>query len=211
MIQFQNVTKRYEETGATVLEHFNEEISDGEFILLTGESGAGKSTFIHLLIREIMPTKGRIYVDGQDIMKLGRRQIPCYRRKIGVVFQEFRLVRDMTIYENMKAAQAAMGGRAMGARIASLFSLMGLTGLYRRYPAELSGGQQQKVCLARALLNDPHLLLADEPTGNLDPASSGEMMRLFDFIHQQGVTVVVATHDREAAKGLPYREIRLKK
>jgi len=211
MIQFQDVTKRYEEGGAAVLEHYSEKISDGEFILLTGESGAGKSTFIRLLLREAVPTKGRIYVDGQDIMKLGRRQIPYYRRRIGVVFQEFRLVRDMTVYENMRAAQAAMGGRAMGARIASLFSLMGLTDLYRRYPAELSGGQQQKACLARALLNDPRLLLADEPTGNLDPASSGEMMRLFDFIHRQGVTVVVATHDREAAKGLSYREIRLEK
>ena len=154
---------------------------------------------------------GQVFVDGQDLSLLKRGQIPTYRRKLGVVFQDHRLIPDRSAYENVKLARLVAGGRSRDTdqMICSLFSLFGITDLYKRYPDEMSGGQQQKVCLARAVMNYPRYLLADEPTGNLDPESSREIMKFFELVHRQGTTVIVVTHDLEAADGLACRRIEL--
>lgn len=209
MIQFEEVTKWYEATNTLVFDRFSTVIQKGEFVLLTGESGVGKTTFIKLLLKETEVNSGRIRVLDQDISAMPQREIPYYRRKLGVVFQEFYLVQDETAYENVELARLIMGDRKKRNRtvITSLFSLLGITHLFKKYPRELSGGEQQKVCLARALVNYPSILLADEPTGNLSPGESRELMKLFDLVHRQGITVVVATHDKSSAEGLEYREI----
>lgn len=211
MIRFEHVTKRYEETDTTVFEDLDLTIERGEFILLTGKSGSGKSTLIRLLLRDTDVSKGRILVFGQDISRLSSGEIPFYRRKIGTVFQEPGLMEDRTVYENVEIARLIAGGRKKDNRkvITALFSLLGITDLYKRYPAQLSGGERQKVCLARALVNYPSILLADEPTGNLSGEESREIMQLFSLIHRQGITVITATHDRKEADGLPFREIAL--
>lgn len=213
MIQFKNMTKCYEDTDTLVFENFNELIEDGEFILLTGESGAGKSTLLKLLLKETEISGGQILMDGRKLTEIAQKEIPYFRREIGVVFQDFKLIPNLTVYKNVEMAQLVTGGRGRdaGKRIVSILSLLGIDKLHKRYPEELSGGQKQKVCLARALVNHPRLLLADEPTGNLDNEASLEMMKLFELIHKQGTTVIVATHDLEAAEGLPYREIPIEK
>lgn len=211
MIRFEQVTKWYEATDTLVFNDFNTVIQKGEFVLLTGETGVGKTTFIKLLLKETEVSSGRIRVLDQDVSAMTPKEIPYYRRKLGVVFQEFSLIRDKTAYENVEIARLLMGGNKKSNRtvIASLFSLLGITHLFKKYPYELSGGEQQKVCLARALVNYPAILLADEPTGNLSPGESRELMRLFDLAHRQGITVVVATHDKGSAEGLKYRELML--
>lgn len=211
MIRFEDVSARYREEQEMVFTHLNETIEDGEFVLVTGESGVGKSTFIRLLLRELLPVEGRVLVDGQDLAQLLQRQLPYYRRKLGVVFQDFRLIPGLNAYENVKLAGIVTGRRHKNTEqmICSLFSLLGITELYRRYPEEMSGGQQQKVCLARAMMNYPAYLLADEPTANLDPASSRELMRFLELINRQGITVIAVTHDMEAAEGLHCRQIQL--
>ncbi len=212
MIEFEQVFKRYETTGAQVFNGCSALIEKGEFVLLTGESGAGKTTFIRLILKETEPDGGRIRVMGQDLSTILPKQIPRYRRRLGVVFQEFYLIPDRTVYENVELARQIAGGSRKSSRtvIASLFSLLGIADLHRKYPRELSGGEKQKVCLARALVNYPSILLADEPTGNLSPAESEELMRLFALVHRQGITVVVATHDKRSAEGLACREMRLR-
>lgn len=211
MIQFEHVTKHYEGEKEPVLQDFCTMIEDGEFILLTGESGIGKSTCIRLLMKEISVTSGEIFVQGQRLGALSGRQIPFYRRRLGVVFQETYLIPEQTVYRNVELARLIVGGSRKENRtvITSLFRLLGITHLYNRYPEELSGGERQRVCLARALVNYPSVLLADEPTGNLSPAESRELMKLFELVHRQGITVIVATHDKENARGLAYREIAL--
>ena len=211
MIRFEDVSAGYGTGQEPVFTHFNAIIEDGEFVLVTGESGVGKSTFVRLLLRELMPLAGQVFVDGQDLSLLKRGQIPLYRRKLGVVFQDHRLIPDRSAYENVKLARLVAGGgsRDTDQMICSLFSLFGITDLYKRYPDEMSGGQQQKVCLARAVMNYPRYLLADEPTGNLDPESSREIMKFFELVHRQGTTVIVVTHDLEAAEGLACRRIEL--
>ena len=196
MIRFVDVSAGYGTEQEPVFAHFNETIEEGEFVLVTGESGVGKSTFVRLLLCELLPKRG---------------QIPAYRRKLGVVFQDHRLIPDRSAYENVKLARLVAGGRSRDTdqMICSLFSLFGITELYKRYPNEMSGGQQQKVCLARAVMNYPRYLLADEPTGNLDPESSREIMKFFELVHRQGTTVIVVTHDLEAADGLACRRIEL--
>lgn len=212
MIRFMDVSAQYTEAREAVFEHWNETVGDGEFVLVTGESGAGKSTLVKLLLRELTPAAGRILVDGQDIAGLTRKQLPHYRRQFGVVFQDFRLIPRLNAYENVRLARVAAGGRERDAdqMICSLFSLLGIEQLHKRYPAELSGGQQQKVCLARAMINHPKYLLADEPTGNLDPAAAREIMVFLELVKRQGTTVIAVTHDPAAAQGLDFREIRLK-
>lgn len=212
MIQFEQVTKRYEATDTLVFDHFSTLIQKGEFVLLTGKSGVGKSTFIKLLLKETEPNSGSIRVLDQDIVAMPQREIPYYRRKLGIVFQEFYLIPDRTVYENVEIARLILGGSKKDCRtvITSLFSLLGITHLFKKYPRELSGGEQQKVCLARALVNYPSILLADEPTGNLSPGESRELMKLLELVHLQGITVVVATHDKDSAESLEYREIMLK-
>ena len=211
MIRFEQVTKWYEGSDTLVFDHFNTVVQKGEFVLLTGETGIGKTTFINLLLKETEVSSGRIRVLDQDVSAMTPKELPYYRRKLGVVFQNFSLIQDITAYENVEIARLLMGGNKKSNRtvITSLFSLLGITHLFKKYPRELSGGEQQKVCLARALVNYPAILLADEPTGNLSPGESRELMRLFDLAHRQGITVVVATHDKSSAEGLEYREIML--
>ncbi len=211
MIQFVHVTKQYEGEPEPVLQDFCAVIEDGEFVLLTGESGIGKSTCIRLLLREIPVTSGEIFVLDQELGALSDKQLPFYRRKLGVVFQDTYLVPEQTVYQNVELARLIVGGTKKENRtvITSLFVLLGITHLHNRYPRELSGGERQKVCLARALVNYPSILLADEPTGNLSPGESRELLKLFEMVHRQGITVIVATHDKENAQGLAYREIAL--
>lgn len=211
MIRFMDVSAGYQTEQEPVFAHLNETIEDGEFVLVTGESGVGKSTFVRLLLRELIPVAGQVFVDGQDLTLLKRRQLPAYRRKLGVVFQDHRLIPDRSAYENVKLARLVTGGRSRDTdqMVCSLFSLFGITDLYKRYPCEMSGGQQQKVCLARAMMNYPRYLLADEPTGNLDPEASREIMKFLELVHRQGTTVIAVTHDMEAAEGLACRRIQL--
>ena len=213
MISFSRVTKEYEtETGViTVYRDFSMEIEDGEFVVLTGESGCGKSTLLKMILKETEPQSGVIKVDGQDLSGIRRGQIPFYRRGIGVVFQDFKLIQDETVYDNLVAAILATGGSYKDAekKIINVLTMLGIDYLHKRYPREMSGGEQQKVCLARAIINNPKLLLVDEPTGNLDPASTMEINRLLEVINGQGVTVVMATHDIKAAEKKGRRRINL--
>ena len=211
MITFTHVTKRYEGSSEHVFWDFNAEIKAGEFVLVTGESGVGKTTLIRLLLKDTELTSGNIYVSEQDIGRIGEKETPFYRRKLGVVFQEDYLLPERTVYQNVELARLVAGGRHKNNRaaISSLFMVLGMSHLYKRYPSQLSGGEKQKVCLARALVNYPSILLADEPTGNLSLEESKEIMRLFELAHRQGITVLVATHDKASVQGLEYREIML--
>lgn len=211
MITFTHVTKRYEDSSEHVFWDFNAEIKAGEFVLVTGESGVGKTTLIRLLLKDTELTSGNIYVSEQDIGRIGEKETPFYRRKLGVVFQEDYLLPERTVYQNVELARLVAGGRHKNNRaaISSLFMVLGISHLYKRYPSQLSGGEKQKVCLARALVNYPSILLADEPTGNLSLEESKEIMRLFELAHRQGITVLVATHDKASVQGLEYREIML--
>lgn len=199
MISFSNVCKEYitENGNVSVYRNFSEEIQDGEFVVLTGESGSGKTTLLKMLLKETEPDQGNIFVDGEDISKIKRKNVPFYRRKIGVVFQDFRLIQELSVYDNLVTTILATGGSAKEAdkKIVDVLTMLGIDSLHKRLPKEMSGGQQQKVCLARAIINNPKYLLVDEPTGNLDPTSSAEIIRLLDIIHDQGITVIMATHD----------------
>lgn len=215
MITFSHVTKKYENEEGRVLvyEDFSEEIGKGEFVVLTGESGSGKTTLIRMLLKETEPDSGVIYVDGKDIGRIGRRDIPFYRRSIGVLFQDFRLIQDSSVYDNLMSAILATGGSYKEAekKIVDVLTMLGIDTLHKRYPRQMSGGEQQKVCLARAIINNPGILLVDEPTGNLDPASSAEINRLLDVVNAQGITIVMATHDIAAADRPGRRRIDLDK
>ena len=197
IIAMDHISKQYS-TGVEALCDVSIRIHKGEFVFVVGKSGSGKSTFIKLLLKELNPTEGRIFVGGRQVTNLKRKQVSLYRRKIGVVFQDFRLIPRLNAYENVRLARVAAGGRERDAdqMICSLFSLLGIEQLHKRYPAELSGGQQQKVCLARAMINHPKYLLADEPTGNLDPAAAREIMVFLELVKRQGTTVIAVTHDR---------------
>ena len=210
VICLDNVSKSYS-TGSPALNGISLKVHKGEFVFIVGDSGSGKSTLIKLLLRELVASSGQVSVMGKDMAKLRRREIPKLRRNLGVVFQDFRLIPGQTVYQNVELARRIVGSTRKENRrvITSLFVLLGISHLHNRYPEELSGGEKQKVCLARALVNYPAVLLADEPTGNLSPAESRELFRLFELVHRQGITVIVATHDREGAAGLAYREIAL--
>lgn len=209
MIILDNVTKNY--TSSVVFEKFSLHVEHGEFLFVTGESGSGKSTLIKLLTKETDVTKGRILVDGKDLSKMKRRDVPVYRRNLGIVFQDMKLLEDRTVFENLAFAREVIYGcrKDTSRRVASILNLLGLTRLYKRYPGQLSGGEKQKTVLARALMNDPAILLADEPTGNLDPDSSAEVMDLFEMIHKRGMTVLVATHDLSQVERLRHRRLEL--
>ena len=212
MITFENVTKSYG-NGAPALSNLNIEIEDGEFVFVVGTSGSGKSTFIKLLLKELEPTEGKIIVNDTELRKLRSGKTAKYRRKVGVVFQDFRLLKDRNVYENIAFAQRVIGvsTREIKKNVPRMLSLVGLSEKYKSFPNELSGGEQQRVALARALVNKPALLLADEPTGNLDPGNSWEIMKLLDDINKQGTTVVVVTHNMEIVERMQKRVITMKK
>ncbi|KKM09758.1 ABC transporter [Clostridiales bacterium PH28_bin88] len=210
MIQMFNVSKLYA-NGAKALVDASVHIHKGEFVFLVGPSGAGKSTFIRLLFREELPTRGQIMIGGRSILRLRRREIPLLRRNIGIVFQDFRLLADRTAYENVAFALEVQEAdpREIKQRVPQTLEMVGLTAKHDRYPHQLSGGEQQRVAVARAIVNSPRILVADEPTGNLDPDTSWEIMQLFNEINKRGTTVIVATHNREVVNSMRKRVIAL--
>src|SRR5207248_10597245 len=198
VISFQHVWKRYP-TGTEALRDINLVVPEGDFVFLVGPSGAGKSTMVRLLIREEKPTKGKIFVEGIELGRMKRRQLPFYRRKVGLVFQDFKLLPNLTIYENVAFVLRMLGesNRVIRSRVEDALDTVSLSGKEQTYPANLSGGEQQRVAIARALVHAPRFIIADEPTGNLDPATAWEIMQLFLRINARGATVVMATHNRE--------------
>ncbi len=212
VITLRNVSKSYS-TGAPALNGVSLSIKKGEFVFIVGDSGSGKSTLIKLLLRELTPTEGEITVNGYDVVRLRRRKIPKFRRNIGVVFQDFRLLKDRNVYENVAFAQRIIQvpTREIRRNVPAILSVVGLAGKYKAKPRQLSGGEQQRVALARALINNPPILLCDEPTGNLDPKNSWEIMKLLDEINKSGTTILVVTHNREIVNEMQKRVITVKK
>ena len=207
MIRLSDVVKEYE-SGTTALKGISLRIEDGEFVFLVGPSGSGKSTIIKLLTGEIVPTSGQ---NGFSLTNIAERQIPLLRRSVGVIFQDFRLIEKKTVYENLGFAMRAVGSspREIKKRIPYVLELVGLEEKTDRYPNELSGGEQQRVAIARALINNPSTIIADEPTGNLDPARSLEIMRLLERINQLGTTMVVVTHEKDLVNQFKKRVVTL--
>ena len=212
MIKLEHVSKSYT-AGIPALNDVSLDIEEGEFVLIVGDSGSGKSTLIKLLLKELEPTEGTITINNKKLNKIKRRQIPKFRRNIGVVFQDFRLLKDRNIYDNVAFAQKVIGesNRSIKKNVPSMLSMVGLAAKYRSYPRQLSGGEQQRVAIARALINEPKILLADEPTGNLDNHNAWEIMKLLEEINSRGTTVVVVTHNLEIVKAMNKRVITMKK
>ena len=212
MIKFRHVSKIYE-TGTRALKDLSLTVNDGEFVFIAGKSGSGKSTVIKLVTGELAPTDGLIEVNGTFLHRLKKREIPIYRRTLGVVFQDFRLLNDRNIYENIAFAQRVIGTPAAQTRknVTRMLRLTGLSAKYKAMPYELSGGEQQKTAIARALVNNPEIILADEPTGNLDETGSMEIMKLLLEINRMGTTVVVVTHSEKLIRELGKRVIVLDK
>ena len=212
MIELREVTKEYSK-GIAALNGISLKIEPGEFVFIVGDSGSGKSTLIRLLRKELEPTSGKIQVMGNDLSKLKHKEIPFYRRKIGVVFQDFRLLKDRNVYENVAFALRVTetATRVIKKKVPAALSLVGLAQKYKSFPKELSGGEQQRVAIARAIVNEPMILLADEPTGNLDPANSWEIMKLLQEANDRGTTVIVVTHNHEIVKAMQKRVITMSK
>lgn len=212
MIIFEDVSKTYE-SGTHALHHVSLKINKGEFAFIVGPSGAGKSTLIKMLLREEIPTKGKVVVNGRDLVAMKRRQIPAFRRTIGVVFQDFRLIPTMTVYDNVAFALQVtnVSGKYIRRRVPYILDLLGLAKKARRYPAEISGGEQQRVALARALVNNPALIIADEPTGNIDPELSYEIVDLLNEINKCGTTIVMVTHEHNLVSQFSHRVIGIEK
>ncbi len=207
-----NVSKTYS-TGAPALNGVDLHINRGEFVFIVGDSGSGKSTMIKLLLRELVPTSGDINVMGYDLVRIRHRKIPKFRRNLGIVFQDFRLLRDRNVYENVAFAQRIIqvSSKDIKRNVPSILATVGLAGKYKAKPRQLSGGEQQRVAIARALVNRPSILLADEPTGNLDPKNSWEIMKLLEQINENGTTVLVVTHNREIVNAMQKRVVTMKK
>ena len=212
MIELKEVTKEYAK-GIAALNGVSLKIEQGEFVFIVGDSGSGKSTLIRLLLKELEPTSGKIVVMGKDLGKLKHKAIPYYRRKMGVVFQDFRLLQDRNVYENIAFALrvAETPTRVLKKKVPAALSLVGLAQKYKSNPKELSGGEQQRVAIARAIVNEPSILLCDEPTGNLDPVNSWEIMKLLEEANQRGTTVVVVTHNHEIVEAMKKRVITMQK
>ena len=210
MIIMEDVTKTYS-SGSVVpaLNGINLHIQEGEFVFIVGKSGSGKSTLIKLLLKELDPTSGKIYVNKKYLNKLTRKKLPYLRRDIGVVFQDFRLLPDRNIYENVAFAQKVVEAptKKIKSNVLKMLSMVNLLDKYKSYPNELSGGEQQRVAIARALINRPSILLCDEPTGNLDPTNSNEIMKILDAVNKQGTTVLVVTHNMEIVQQMKKRTI----
>lgn len=208
MIEFIDVYKIYE-NGTKALKGISLKIEEGEFVFIRGASGAGKSTIVKLLMHEELPSTGSVLVNGYDVGKMLRREIPYLRRTMGVVFQDFRLIPNMTVYDNVAFAMRATGAhrRDIRRRVPYVLSLVGLAAKARCRPLELSGGEQQRVSLARALVNNPSLIIADEPTGNIDPELTFEIMELLDEINRRGTTIVMVTHDATVVERYSYHRV----
>ncbi len=211
MIRFNNVNKRYS-GGQDALKQLSLHIGSGEFTFMTGHSGAGKSTFLRLVALIERPTRGQIVVDGRNLERVSRRQIPLFRRQIGVIFQDHRLLMDRSVFENVALPLTVAGHRPqeISKRVRAALDKVGLLSKERRFPMALSSGEQQRVGIARAVVNRPKILLADEPTGNLDPVLSREILRLFNQFNQVGVTVIIATHDIDMINTMNRRTVVLK-
>lgn len=212
MIEINNLTKTYDKSSRA-LKGVDISIEDGEFVFITGRSGSGKSTLLRILLKEVEPTSGRVVVNDMDLGAMPRRYVPKYRRTLGVVFQDFRLLKDRTVYENIAFAQRVIGvpGRNIKEAVPRMLKLVGLSSKYKAFPHQLSGGEQQRVAIARALINQPAVLLADEPTGNLDPQNAMEIMKLLEEINRRGTTVIVVTHSRELVNTMKKRVITMDK
>ena len=210
IIAMDHVSKQYS-TGVEALSDVSICIHKGEFVFVVGKSGSGKSTFIKLLLKELNPTEGRIFVGGRQVTNLKRKQVSLYRRKIGVVFQDFRLLKNKTVFVNVAFAQEIIGmtKRDIARNVPIMLEMVGLKGKEKMYPHELSGGEQQRVAIARALINQPTILLADEPTGNLDPKTAWDIMMLLEEVNKMGTTVVVVTHNNDVVDVMQKRVINL--
>lgn len=211
MITFDGVTKSYSTSSRPALDDVSVHIDKGEFVFLIGPSGSGKSTFLRLMVREEKVDSGKLTVADQDLTKVSRRNIPKLRQKVGYVFQDFRLLPKKTVYENVAFALQVIGKpkAKIDKAVPETLEMVGLSGKENRYPHELSGGEQQRVAIARAFVNRPLILLADEPTGNLDPSTSGDIMLLLDRINRMGTTVIVSTHDNDAVDSMRRRVLEL--
>lgn len=212
MIQLEHVSKSFSQ-GIPALNDVSLHISEGEFVFIVGDSGSGKSTLIKLLLKELEPTAGDITINGTNIRKLPHRKIPYFRRNVGCVFQDFRLLKDRNVYDNVAFAQRVVGAssRSIRQKVPMMLSMVGLAAKYRSFPRQLSGGEQQRVAIARALVNNPRILLADEPTGNLDNNNAWEIMNLLEMINSRGTTVVVVTHNMEIVRAMGKRVITIQK
>lgn len=210
MITLKDVSKSYTE-GAPALSDINIQIDEGEFVFVVGDSGSGKSTLIKLLLKELEPTSGTIVINDKILSQIPRRQIPRFRRNVGCVFQDFRLLKDRNVYENVAFAQRVISApnRSIKEKVPKMLSLVGLAAKYKSKPNQLSGGEQQRVAIARALINEPKILLADEPTGNLDSNTAWEIMKLLDEINKRGTTVLVVSHNMEIVEAMKKRVITL--
>ncbi len=213
MITLEHVTKVYEDNGAIALKDVSLNIDKGEFVFVVGSSGSGKSTFIKMLLKEVDPTSGSLIIDGMDITTLKRKEVPYLRRKVGVVFQDFRLLPSKTVYENVAFAMQIVEAspKIIRRTVPQVLSLVGLSKKAKAYPNQLSGGEQQRVALARAIINKPPILLADEPTGNLDPDTAWEIMELLQDINLRGTTVVMATHAKDIVDRMQKRVVTMQK
>ena len=212
MIQLEHVSKSFSE-GIPALNDVSLHISEGEFVFVVGDSGSGKSTLIKLLLKELEPTSGSITINDTDIRKISHKRVPYFRRNIGCVFQDFRLLKDRNVYDNVAFAQRVVGAsnRSIRQKVPVMLSMVGLAAKYRSFPKQLSGGEQQRVAIARALVNNPRILLADEPTGNLDNNNAWEIMNLLEMINSRGTTVVVVTHNMEIVRAMGKRVITIQK
>ena len=213
MIDFEHVTKIYKRSDTPALEDIDFHVDDGEFVFLVGHSGAGKSTLLKLILREELPTEGRVMVDGKDVARLRRGKVPFLRRQMGIIFQDFRLIPSMTVYENVAFAMHVTNvkHKEIADRVDYMLELVHLEDKASAYPDTLSGGEQQRVAVARALAHGPKLVIADEPTGNIDPELSLEMMELLERVSEMGITVVVVTHEHELVRQFHQRVVTLKK
>lgn len=208
MIHMKNVTKVYE-NGAVALNNINVDIRKGEFVFLVGSSGAGKSTFIKMLFREVLPSSGILMVNGRDVIRMANKEVPYLRRSLGVIFQDYRLLPEKTVYENISFAMQVIEAprRLMQRSVNSVLDIVGLRDKYKCFPHQLSGGEQQRVAIARAIVNNPAIVIADEPTGNLDPETSWGIMDIFQRINAAGTTIVMATHDKTIVDAMQRRVI----
>ena len=211
MVRMNNVTKVYDSSGTVALDNVDLSVDEGEFVFLVGPSGSGKTTLMKLITGEVMATSGEVIVNDFDMCRIKRHKLPKVRRTLGVVFQDYRLIENMTVYDNVAFAMRVVGAsrKNISKRVPYVLELVGLEGREKRMPNELSGGEQQRVAIARALVNSPRMIVADEPTGNLDPVRSLELMLLFEKINEMGTTILVVTHAKELVNAFSKRVITL--